>query len=241
MRPGRADSGSGRCEFLGVSPAGEPACESADDNIAYFQGDGLEDSVTTIHGVSNVDPNTNQWTTPDVYEGDISDPMSQAKYMWDNNNPVAYQDPAGYCSNPSAARTDSGASVCADAYIPTANAGLLQGDNRETSGNQNPDTYRVRVNLNFKDHSGSIQVAHSHWSFRGGDAGQGHLLAGSKITWTGNSAHVQVTASCGPCNGLSNAAGFTIRMNLTFTMNSDGNVAVSGTRSAYPAFEAYLL
>jgi|GEM_PF-3807624 len=39
---------------------------------------------------------TNAWTTPDVYKGELHDPMSQKAYMWNNNNPVVYSDPTGY-------------------------------------------------------------------------------------------------------------------------------------------------
>jgi hypothetical protein len=37
-----------------------------------------------------------QWTAPDAFEGDVSDPRTQSKYMWNNDNPIAYSDPSGY-------------------------------------------------------------------------------------------------------------------------------------------------
>jgi filamentous hemagglutinin len=40
---------------------------------------------------------TNQWMTPDAYAGRVDDPMSQRPYMWNNNNPITYSDPSGYC------------------------------------------------------------------------------------------------------------------------------------------------
>ncbi len=40
----------------------------------------------------------NQWTSPDAYAGDVHDPMSQHPYMWNDNNPVQYSDPSGYCA-----------------------------------------------------------------------------------------------------------------------------------------------
>jgi hypothetical protein len=46
--------------------------------------------------VRSYDSNTEQWTTPDAYKGDVHDPMSQRSYMWNDNNPVAYSDPSGY-------------------------------------------------------------------------------------------------------------------------------------------------
>ena len=68
----------------------------AGPTLAYWQSDGLFDGTSTIHGVRNISPDTGQWTTPDAYEGDMSDPRTQSKYMWDNNNPEAYSDPSGY-------------------------------------------------------------------------------------------------------------------------------------------------
>jgi YD repeat-containing protein len=58
--------------------------------------DGYFDGTITIQGVRSYDPNMNQWTTPDAYSGDVHDPMSQHPYMWNNNNPVQYEDPSGY-------------------------------------------------------------------------------------------------------------------------------------------------
>jgi hypothetical protein len=49
--------------------------------------------------VRSYDSNTEQWTTPDAYKGDVHDPMSQRSYMWNNNNPIAYSDPSGYDPN----------------------------------------------------------------------------------------------------------------------------------------------
>ena len=54
--------------------------------------DGLQ-----ISGVRAYDPNLAAWTTPDAYEGEIHDPASQQKYMWNHGNPVDYEDPTGYC------------------------------------------------------------------------------------------------------------------------------------------------
>jgi len=36
---------------------------------------------------------------PDAYAGDVHDLVSQQKYMWNDNNPVAYSDPSGYDPN----------------------------------------------------------------------------------------------------------------------------------------------
>ncbi len=69
--------------------------------------DGYFDGTLTIQGVRAYDPNMNQWTTPDAYAGEVHDPMSQHPYMWNNNNPVQYSDPSGYCpSDPNSALND---------------------------------------------------------------------------------------------------------------------------------------
>ena len=65
--------------------------------LAPTREDGYAVRGLTIQGVRSYDSNTEQWTTPDAYKGDVHDPMSQRSYMWNNNNPVAYSDPSGYC------------------------------------------------------------------------------------------------------------------------------------------------
>ena len=81
----------------------------AGPTLANWQSDALFDGVATIQGVRNISPDMGQWTTPDAYEGDISDPRTQSKYMWDNNNPEAYSDPSGYatCSENEGGKTTS--------------------------------------------------------------------------------------------------------------------------------------
>src|ERR1039458_4422386 len=59
--------------------------------------DGYNDGYgNTFQGVRSQDSNTGQWSTPDAYAGDVSDPMSQKPFMYDGNNPIAYSDPSGY-------------------------------------------------------------------------------------------------------------------------------------------------
>ncbi len=65
--------------------------------LAAAREDGYAVRGLMIQGVRSYDSNTEQWTTPDAYKGDVHDPMSQRSYMWNNNNPVAYSDPSGYC------------------------------------------------------------------------------------------------------------------------------------------------
>jgi hypothetical protein len=71
--------------------------------------DGYYDGTVSIQGVRAFDPSMNQWTTPDAYSGDQHDPMSQHPYMWNNNNPVQYEDPSGYC--PDACVVEGGVAI----------------------------------------------------------------------------------------------------------------------------------
>ena len=50
-----------------------------------------------VQGARIFDPIGGQWLTPDAYAGNVHDPMSQKPFMWNNNNPVEYEDPSGYC------------------------------------------------------------------------------------------------------------------------------------------------
>jgi RHS repeat-associated protein len=62
----------------------------------YVRPDGFEIVGIQINGVRAFDPALGSWTTPDAFEGDIHDPASQQKYMWNRGNPVDYSDPSGY-------------------------------------------------------------------------------------------------------------------------------------------------
>jgi YD repeat-containing protein len=49
-----------------------------------------------INGVRAYDAQLQSWTTPDAYEGDIRDPASQQRYIWNRGNAIDYSDPTGY-------------------------------------------------------------------------------------------------------------------------------------------------
>ncbi len=65
--------------------------------MPYTRPDGFTIGDIQINGVRAFDPALGSWTTPDAFEGDIHDPASQQKYMWNRGNPVDYSDPSGYC------------------------------------------------------------------------------------------------------------------------------------------------
>jgi RHS repeat-associated protein len=66
-----------------------------------------------INGVRAYDPKLQSWTTPDAFEGDVHDPASQQRYMWNRGNPVDYSDPSRY--NPGAILVMSGAVITMEA------------------------------------------------------------------------------------------------------------------------------
>jgi|HubBroStandDraft_5_1064220.scaffolds.fasta_scaffold37857_1 RHS repeat-associated protein len=77
-----------------------------------------------VQGVRTFDPTSGEWLTPDTYAGDVHDPMSQKPFMWNDNNPVQWSDPSGYCSS-----AGPGTSVCIDASIQQKTVlGIMAGD-----------------------------------------------------------------------------------------------------------------
>ena len=65
--------------------------------IGMHRSDGYDFEAITLQGVRVFDPISAQWLTPDAYFGDVHDPMSQKPFMWNDNNPIEYEDPSGYC------------------------------------------------------------------------------------------------------------------------------------------------
>jgi YD repeat-containing protein len=62
----------------------------------YARSDGFKIADIQINGVRAFDKNLGSWTTPDSFEGDIHDPASQLRYMWNRGNAVDYSDPSGF-------------------------------------------------------------------------------------------------------------------------------------------------
>ena len=92
--------------------------------LAPAREDGYAVRGLMIQGVRSYDSNTEQWTTPDAYKGDVHDPMSQRSYMWNNNNPVAYSDPSGYCVTAATCPFETFAIRAASAAVGGAIAGV---------------------------------------------------------------------------------------------------------------------
>ncbi|HZO93088.1 MAG TPA: DUF6531 domain-containing protein [Candidatus Baltobacteraceae bacterium] len=83
---------------LGTPSGQTPAFYTAGfgPDLTAYPRDGVTDGFVVLQGARNYEAATGQWTTPDAYAGDVRDPISQAKYMWNRNNPIAYSDPSGY-------------------------------------------------------------------------------------------------------------------------------------------------
>jgi hypothetical protein len=104
--------------------------------------DGYYDGTVSIQGVRAFDPSMNQWTTPDAYSGDVHDPMSQHPYMWNDNNPVQYSDPSGYCIEDgcvgeglaAAAILEGGAELVATGADAVGEAGVAAGARATAAG-----------------------------------------------------------------------------------------------------------
>jgi YD repeat-containing protein len=67
--------------------------------VGMYRPDGITDGANTIQGVRTTDSNSGSWTTPDADVGVVGDPGTQKSYIWNNNNPVRYEDPSGNFSN----------------------------------------------------------------------------------------------------------------------------------------------
>ena len=86
---------AGSCNF---TPSNDITYTCPSDPVAFpmKRGDGYAMLGGIVQGARTFDPVSGQWLTPDAYAGDISDPMSQKPFMWNNNNAVQFSDPTGY-------------------------------------------------------------------------------------------------------------------------------------------------
>jgi RHS repeat-associated protein len=71
-------------------------CPAFAPTFAMTRSDGYQMIGGLVQGSRTYDPTTGQWLTPDAYAGDVRDPMSQKPFMWNNNNPIEWNDPNGY-------------------------------------------------------------------------------------------------------------------------------------------------
>jgi hypothetical protein len=87
-----------------ANTAPSPSFKMALPYVFYYRSDGFQIATGVmgvppiqINGVRAFNATLGTWTTPDAYEGDIRDPASQQRYMWNRDNAYDYSDPSGYC------------------------------------------------------------------------------------------------------------------------------------------------
>ncbi len=79
--------------------AGTTMTSCSPSGLQYaFRTDGYFDGTITFRGVRTYASDTQQWSTPDMYQGMASDPMSQMGYNYAGNNPAMFADPSGFCN-----------------------------------------------------------------------------------------------------------------------------------------------
>lgn len=219
--------------------------ENSGPTFSYQRVDAVTDGSSILQGVRSYNPASQQWTTPDAFAGDVDDPMSQSKYMWNNNNAVAYSDPSGYCPGVSSQGSGQEAVVQVCGFIPGKTNGTpypaLKGDNRKfekTSKGQTDDS-RVVITIDFGRHRVTHTIGSSH-TLSGASAGKGHLLDFS-VKWDGaHSVTVTMRASCGVCpSGVLGNLTPHISFSGSFRLNANGTISGKSSFSQYPAFEGY--
>ena len=140
--------------------------------------DGYQIGDVTIQGVRAYDPTTAQWTSPDAYAGTTTDPGSQKPFMWNGNNPVAYGDPSGFCTDPGPGQKPNGCLGGVN-WNATANFGkfMMQMLSLFIPGGPEGDL-AVAAGEEFFQHAGA-SVADT---FRGALS---HLLSGGRLVQRG--------------------------------------------------------
>ncbi|HVN69528.1 MAG TPA: hypothetical protein VMU38_07770, partial [Candidatus Binatia bacterium] len=91
----------GNCNVTDTQNNNYYTCPSNSDGaFAMKRADGYAMIGGLVQGARTYDPTSGQWLTPDPYAGDVRDPISQKPFMWNGNNPVEWNDPSGYCTDP---------------------------------------------------------------------------------------------------------------------------------------------
>jgi hypothetical protein len=110
------------------------------------------------------------------------------------------------------------------------------GDNRSFAGDLDPDSYRVRIDINFTNRSASDVAGFSHQN--GVNVGQ-RSCDKLGLEFTGNSANVTFSAQVGGQDNLFGHAP-TVQGNFTITLNKNGTISVTGDHTLFPSFEVWV-
>ena len=95
--------------------------------IAMPRGDDFNDGFNIIQGVRIYDSTLGGWATPDAFQGEVHDPVSQKSYVWNRNNAETFSDPSGY----SAYAPDEYASFVVDHNAATDDVAYNSHDGQE--------------------------------------------------------------------------------------------------------------
>jgi Domain of unknown function (DUF6531) len=116
----------GSCDYYNNNNHMTYSCPLYSPTYPMTRSDGYQMVGGLVQGVRTYDPTSGQWLTPDAYAGDVHDPMSQKPFMWNDNNPVEYEDPSGYCpANPVACVIAAGGSILEAAGSSAAGTGIV--------------------------------------------------------------------------------------------------------------------
>lgn len=112
------------------------------------RGDGFNDGVNIVQGVRIYDSTLGGWSTPDAYQGEVHDPMSQKGYVWNRGNAASYEDPSGFAALTWDANAQSGGAVNDGASIVTADVdsgGKAHIDAAWIASNGNPNSLITNI------------------------------------------------------------------------------------------------
>jgi YD repeat-containing protein len=75
-----------------------PLIGSNNGIIGMPRPDGIVNSTDIIQGVRAFNEGSGIWESPDAYPPDLNNPITLKSYVWNENNPIANQDPSGFVS-----------------------------------------------------------------------------------------------------------------------------------------------
>ncbi len=76
----------------------ESSMTGSSDNPYGFQGEEQDETGLIYLRARYMDPETGRFMSMDTYGGNLTDPVSQNRYLFANSNPVKYRDPSGHNS-----------------------------------------------------------------------------------------------------------------------------------------------
>jgi RHS repeat-associated protein len=189
-------------------------------------------------GARYYDPVIGRFTSRDPAAGHAVAPSDWNRYAYVGNNPVAYNDPSGFCTDPGG----PGIRFCIERFIPTASAWGFVGDNR--GADAYGGTYRLRQDI-YHNSDGTLTESYD----AGLSVGVGGIWKGQQRKGTVGACWVAaakskvtqesiVTAYCQGTHGIIRTAPPIVSLiTLDVTGGSARVVSVWGT--PYPSMEVW--